>query len=173
MRILEGESKSKFTQDEVKCISQKFNIDRRYFEIKNDIVLKVPGITEEDWKVYLNFNYQNYSAYEIPVSKSARKKDDIKDIIEKAIGDIIKNSKWRSLSTEDPLYRILHFYTSGETFVGDDEATIVKKKMVAFEDLKYEDLIKMDIEQLNSHIDALEKKVELIKAIVLVETQKN
>lgn len=172
MRILEGVGKSKFTQDEVKCISQKFNIDKKYFEIKNDIMITVPGLADEDWKVYLNDNYQNFSAHKIPVSDFARAEEEIKGVVENAINDILKNSKWKSLSTDDPLYRVLHFYTSGETFVGDDEATIVRKKMVAFEELKYEDLIKMDIEEMHSHIVALEKKIELIRAIVLVETQK-
>lgn len=173
MRILEGGYKSRYTKDEVSCISQKFNVDKKYFETENDIVITVPGLTDEDWKVYLNYNYQTSGVYKIPVSNSAKTEEEIKNVIENAVGDILKNSKWKSLSTDDPLYRILHLYTSGVTFVGDDEATIVRKKLVAFEELKYEDLIKMDIEEMNSHIVALEKKVELIKAMVLVETQKS
>lgn len=173
MRILEGGYKSKYKKGEVTSISQTFNIDRRYFEIGNDIIITIPGLTDEDWKVYLNSNYQTSGVYAIPVGDAAKKKEKIKDIVEDAINDILKNSKWKSLSTDDPLYRILHLYTSGETFVGDDEVTIVRKKLIAFKELKYEDLIKMNIEEMNNYIDALEKKVELIKAIILVETKKH
>lgn len=174
-RIIKCEGKSHFTANEIKSISQTFNIDERYFKIGNDVTILVPGLTVDDWKIYLNVKYQTSDRYKIPISNSVnwvKREKEIEDIIENAVDDILKNSKWKSLSSDDPLYRILHLYTSGSTFVGADEETIVRKKLNSVEELKYDDFIKINIEELYSHIASLEKKLDLMKAIALVETHK-
>lgn len=162
-RIISKRGNYKFTVDEAKIISTVFDIDSKYFLLKDTKLLRIPGVKIEDWKMFMSGKYGDINYVNVNKMKFDTSKDLIEKSLQKVIGDYTKGY----LNQEDPLYKMCFYYDVGRTYENKDITISIKNKVEDVYRIEPKEWAYCNPEDIVEFIKKLTEKVNILNAYLI------
>jgi len=138
--------KSEFTNEEIKILVSKTNIDSCYFTSEANVLMHIINMDIDKWKVL----FQNIK----------EKKKQVNGLLELTVDSFMDGE----MDDSEIVYRLIYYYINGKAYCNERRQDIILEKIKAVVEVKPSDWIQCSDESINGVIDDLESTLSFLRA---------